>query len=256
MEVKLLVVNEKASVKELVLGPETFIGRSPECQLRIASTRVSRKHCVIVVTEKEVTVRDLNSANGTVLDGLTVAAGVDARVRPGSKLIVGPMKFVFDFEPPETVDPAEGYVSPTDVLALAGDPGDEDDTKDYVPPKARRAPAAPPDKPAGAEPKGEKAGLEVRSGLPRASGPVNQPAPAPPPLNPDDTIFDPGLADHAREAARRARDDSASIFSDSGTDLLNDEATPVGDLAQTRESSADDVAEDAALKKFFQQFDS
>lgn len=247
MDVKLLVVNEKASVKELLLGPETYIGRSPECQLRISSSRISRKHCLICVDEKTVTVRDLGSSNGTILDGLTVAPGVDAIVRPGSKLVVGPMKFVFDFEPPETVDPAEGgYVSPTDILALAAPASEEDDTKDYIPNKSRQNASSDQ-----ASDDFAHDVAPVAESLPADSGTARPAA-----VSADDTVYDSRLADHAREAARRSRNDTDSALSESGTDLLHELEPQPPAADRPSKGAADDPTDDPELVRFLKQFGS
>lgn len=248
MEVKLLVVNEKAGVRELVLGAETYIGRSPECHLRISSSRVSRKHCLIRVDENQVTVRDLGSSNGTVLDGMTVAKGVEARVRPGSKLVVGPLKFMFDFDSPEPVDQS-GYISPSDVLSLGEVDGDDDDTKDYLPSTARAkraARSAAEQQPRTASPKRPVASANGGPGAPSAL----------PPLNPEETVYDSGLADHAHRSAQQSRDDSASVLSESGTDLLREEDGLDEPAPPHTPTIPDRAAEDPALQKFLKQFDS
>jgi pSer/pThr/pTyr-binding forkhead associated (FHA) protein len=100
MEVRLLVSHPTAETKQIRLGSETLIGRSTECNMRIASGQVSRRHCLIQVAGASVTVRDLKSANGTRLNGLTIAPEVDVAITPGSTLVVGPLKFVVQFAPP------------------------------------------------------------------------------------------------------------------------------------------------------------
>lgn len=251
MEVKLLVVNEKAGVKELVLGAETYIGRSAACHLRISSSRVSRKHCLIRVEGQSVFVRDLGSSNGTVLDGLTVASGVDARVRPGSKLGVGPLKFIFDFEAPEAGDDAGGYVSPADILALPESLGEEDDTKDYLPSKRKLHAGDPPaDEAARTVNSAELAQADSGKG----DSPLDEECADLPPLTPDETVYDPGLADHARDAVRRARDERASVLSDSGTDVECEPKTPLEQPPQPSTRQPGPNLEDPALDKFLKQF--
>ena len=74
MIVRLLVSNDKANVKKVVLRSDTVIGRSSDCNLRIASKEVSRKHCSILLSDRVVRVRDLGSANGTFLNGSQIEA--------------------------------------------------------------------------------------------------------------------------------------------------------------------------------------
>jgi pSer/pThr/pTyr-binding forkhead associated (FHA) protein len=153
MDVRLLVAHAKADAKQIALGRETLIGRSPECNLRIASGQVSRKHCVIKVDEAIVTVRDLGSANGTRLNGQTIKTEVDMPIPPGSTLVVGPLKFIVQFTAPRLGEDTElltrsaaGVSSEAEELQrMATAPvADGEETKDYPPSRSRKQGAAPP----------------------------------------------------------------------------------------------------------------
>src|SRR5262249_44422614 len=133
--------------KQIALGPETLIGRSPDCNLRIASGQVSRKHCIIKVANDRVCVRDLGSANGTRLNGQTITAEVDVAVPPGSTLVVGPLKFIVQFSAPRIDEDTEllarsdsaGSADVHEVQQMATAPvvkGEE--TKDYPPSRTRK----------------------------------------------------------------------------------------------------------------------
>ena len=101
MQVVLHVSNGKANLKKVVLKSNTVIGRSPECNLKIASSLVSRKHCRISITDTQVCIRDFGSANGTFVDGKQVPAEQDVPLAPGSSVVVGPLKFVVQFDAPQ-----------------------------------------------------------------------------------------------------------------------------------------------------------
>jgi pSer/pThr/pTyr-binding forkhead associated (FHA) protein len=135
MEVKLLVTNEKSRTREVRLGPETVIGRARECHLRIVSGQVSRRHCVILVEDNRVVVRDLGSANGTEVDGAVIPPEIDVPVASGSLLVIGPLKFMFEFLSPDHSEPNEDDLQSTtqDISPLPGMTADKniDDTKDY-----------------------------------------------------------------------------------------------------------------------------
>jgi two-component system, NtrC family, response regulator GlrR len=62
------------------------IGGHASNPVRLADPTVSRFHCELVVDDRGVRVRDLDSRNGTILDGTRV---VEAHVRDGSVLILG-----------------------------------------------------------------------------------------------------------------------------------------------------------------------
>lgn len=137
MKVTLLVTNEKANARRLRLGQSTTIGRSADCHLKIASAQVSRRHCLITVEGTRVLIRDLGSANGTRLDGRPIPAEVDVEVSPGSRLAIGPLRFVVHFDP--LPQPSEKKPSTTHDLdpLLTAPPAIEEETKDYIPINSR-----------------------------------------------------------------------------------------------------------------------
>ncbi len=57
-----------------VLEGEQTLGRSPDCGITIEDSRVSRNHAKIKVEGERVTVEDLGSANGTLVNGQRIAA--------------------------------------------------------------------------------------------------------------------------------------------------------------------------------------
>lgn len=97
MQARLKVLHDKANVKQVKLLPVTLIGRSTECNLKIASSQVSRAHCRITLGEDTVYVEDLGSANGTLVDGKPLVAHQPTSVLPGARLIVGPAEFLIDY---------------------------------------------------------------------------------------------------------------------------------------------------------------
>jgi hypothetical protein len=99
MEVKLIVAGGKNQGKEIPLpGQQFLIGRGEGCQLRPASERISRKHCVIAIAEGRAFVRDLGSTNGTFVNKEKIAG--DRELKNGDKLDVGG---VIEFEVQLTV---------------------------------------------------------------------------------------------------------------------------------------------------------
>ncbi len=49
---------------------ETVIGRDAGCDLCLPSSRISRRHCIITETDGEYSIRDLDSRNGTWVNGV------------------------------------------------------------------------------------------------------------------------------------------------------------------------------------------
>ncbi len=92
MEVKLILTGGKSAGREVpVTGPEFLIGRSEECHLRPQSSRVSRRHTMIVVREGYVGVRDLGSSNGTYVNDEKIDD--EKELKNGDRLKVGPLEF-------------------------------------------------------------------------------------------------------------------------------------------------------------------
>jgi pSer/pThr/pTyr-binding forkhead associated (FHA) protein len=74
---------------------ETLVGRGKGCDVRIPSAAVSRRHCRLSFRDGYVLVEDLDSANGTYVNGAQVKKHP---VRPGDRLEVGPLAFVVKYE--------------------------------------------------------------------------------------------------------------------------------------------------------------
>jgi len=78
--------------REVIIPVSEFlIGRGEECHLRPRSDAISRNHCAIVVTEKQVVVRDMGSKNGSYVNDQRVEG--EQVVQAGDKFQVGPLEF-------------------------------------------------------------------------------------------------------------------------------------------------------------------
>lgn len=65
--------------------PRLIVGRG-KCDVKLRDPEVSRQHCAIEVYDGVATVKDLQSANGTVLNGHLVTEHV---LKPGDRIRVG-----------------------------------------------------------------------------------------------------------------------------------------------------------------------
>jgi hypothetical protein len=70
----------------------TVIGRGDDVQLRVADTKISRRHATIEFKRGEFRIRDEKSANGTVLNGSRV---LEYALRNGDEVVVGDTKLRF-----------------------------------------------------------------------------------------------------------------------------------------------------------------
>lgn len=70
--------------------PVVLVGRDDECDLVLASKRVSRKHCCLAEVNGRLAVRDLDSTNGVRVNGEKV---VQTWLTPGDEVKIGPFRF-------------------------------------------------------------------------------------------------------------------------------------------------------------------
>jgi pSer/pThr/pTyr-binding forkhead associated (FHA) protein len=89
--IELIVQSGKHQGKRLRLPDEgeILIGRDESCQIRLASSEVSRHHCVLKPTPDGILARDLDSRNGTFLNETLMED--ETLLKPGDILRVGPI---------------------------------------------------------------------------------------------------------------------------------------------------------------------
>ncbi len=71
---------------------EVVIGRSPECQIVLRDFGISRMHAKVVVESSGVRIFDLESKNGTQVNGVQV---MDATLRDGDRILLGKFQITF-----------------------------------------------------------------------------------------------------------------------------------------------------------------
>src|SRR5687768_9412979 len=89
------------------------LGRSRKCHVRVQDTTISRKHARLHVKQSQLQVIDLDSSNGTYVDGVRVRA---ARVLDGQRIRFGRVVFLLettdadteDSKPEEPTGPCQG----------------------------------------------------------------------------------------------------------------------------------------------------
>lgn len=120
----------KVGAKIAVKKDEFLIGRSPECHLCAGSTSISRRHCAIRRSGTKVTIQDLGSRNGTVVNGEKITGEVE--LQSGDDIVIGSLGFMVTIsaglaneKQPEVKTVAEA-VERTAAKAAGGPVGDED----------------------------------------------------------------------------------------------------------------------------------
>jgi hypothetical protein len=89
---KLIAIDTDLGATEFALEPLTFIGRTPENQIRLNKPAVSRRHAQIAQSEGGYVLRDLNSENGTYVNGERVK---EKPLGDGDRVQIGTVRFVF-----------------------------------------------------------------------------------------------------------------------------------------------------------------
>ena len=90
---KLLVISGPLQGREFVVNRDTFtIGSGHHNDLSITDSTVSKRHCEIVVDQNGYLIRDLDSTNGTLVQGVRVSS---AHLAPGSEIQLGKTRIVF-----------------------------------------------------------------------------------------------------------------------------------------------------------------
>jgi hypothetical protein len=85
---------EESRMIELQQG-EVVIGRNPECGIQLSSTNVSREHARVVFRNEEYHIEDLDSTNGTYVNGIRVVKCV---LRNDDQIDIGGVKMLFTEE--------------------------------------------------------------------------------------------------------------------------------------------------------------
>ncbi|MGA1979332.1 MAG: FHA domain-containing protein [Sedimentisphaerales bacterium] len=111
MDVNLVLLKKNGSHKIFPLPSSvTVIGRRHSCDLCIPLMSVSRKHCQLNSDDGVLKIRDLNSRNGTYLNGKRIN---EATIQAGDSIKIGPLTFVLqiDHQPQTISEPASAAPS-------------------------------------------------------------------------------------------------------------------------------------------------
>lgn len=89
MDLELIIAEGEDAGRSFALGEgeRKIVGRAPECEIRLQHQGVSRRHCELENTGTVVVVCDLDSVNGTLVNGEPIA---HAHLAPGDELALGP----------------------------------------------------------------------------------------------------------------------------------------------------------------------
>jgi phosphoserine phosphatase RsbU/P len=90
-----------------------LVGRHPDCEIVLDAPAVSRQHCAVTATVEGVTVEDLHSRNGTLLNGVPLTA--PRRLEHGDELFICGHRLAFRTESPAPTDPGSAVLADEDL---------------------------------------------------------------------------------------------------------------------------------------------
>lgn len=91
MSARLVALDEGSDIP--VDRAMVVVGRHPQCDARLDSIRISRRHCCMTQDHGDLIVRDLGSTNGIRINGQRVEMG---RLRPGDELSIAHIRYRLD----------------------------------------------------------------------------------------------------------------------------------------------------------------
>ena len=96
MQVNLVFLKKDGTTSSFPLpSTVTFVGRRQDCDFCIPLMVVSRRHCEINMDFGKITVRDLKSRNGTLVNGQPIE---ETQLKAGDVLKIGPVEFVIQVD--------------------------------------------------------------------------------------------------------------------------------------------------------------
>lgn len=101
-------------IADLVVGVESLpvvLGRSQTANVQVPDAMVSRRHCYIDMRDAKLFVRDLESTNGTIVNGEPVTG--ECHLVDGDVLLLGNTEFVVNVE--AAADVSQAYARLTDA---------------------------------------------------------------------------------------------------------------------------------------------
>ncbi len=98
MPARLVPLTPGAAPVVPIQRPVMLVGRHPECDVRLDSPKISRRHCCLALAYDRVLITDLGSRNGLRVNGVVVE---QVQLFPGDEVAIGP--FLYRLEDPDAV---------------------------------------------------------------------------------------------------------------------------------------------------------
>jgi predicted component of type VI protein secretion system len=99
MKIVLELLDQTSSVRKITVRHDIVIGRGSDCNLRLSAPQVSRRHCFLRVSRDGVSITDLESSNGTWVNGNRLPSSVRQDLADGAQISLGPVRFLVHVRP-------------------------------------------------------------------------------------------------------------------------------------------------------------
>src|SRR5262245_50210381 len=114
----LIAISPKLAIREFELNGTLSIGRHESNQIQLSEEKASRMHCRVRLERGQATIEDLDSANGTYVNGLKVAS---QPLKHNDRITIGATTIIFcEDDTPEKLDETqvlmEGISSQVEAL--------------------------------------------------------------------------------------------------------------------------------------------
>ena len=146
---RLHITDARGDTRVVDLSGTTTLGRQAGNDVQLDDQRVSRRHAVIACSDEGCRIADLDSSNGTYLDGEELLPQAPVPLEPGQEVAIGPFNLtleVLKIEEPEPVVETPREAPPDEEEAPAVPPAPEEDVQGETPPP--QGPRQPPEPPA------------------------------------------------------------------------------------------------------------
>lgn len=114
---RLVAVSDWLKGNEFTISEPMLLGRDSNCDITIASTHLSRKHAQITPLPSGLVVEDLNSSNGTFVNG----SKIDKKtLNDGDEIQFDTVKF-YAFAPTKTIESNQTNIRPNNELNVGAE---------------------------------------------------------------------------------------------------------------------------------------
>jgi pSer/pThr/pTyr-binding forkhead associated (FHA) protein len=101
MSFRLVPLIKRTAPSIALQRPILLIGRHVECDIRLDSPKISRRHCCVAMAYDRLLIRDLGSRNGVRVNGRVIE---ESQLQSGDEIAIGPIVFRLELlmDRPET----------------------------------------------------------------------------------------------------------------------------------------------------------